>query len=140
MRHRSQCRRSSESRASYSPRFAPSPETGSGRAERRWPVAGAEVSCRASRGRQWRDHHALPDRLMRWRRRWLFLMFLRLRMLARVMIRFQIGNDSAVLHTDHAPRVPGDVGLVRHHDDGLAFIVQLVEEAENFLAGAAVEI
>ena len=57
-----------------------------------------------------------------------------------VLLDGQIGQHLAVLHADDPPGVAGDVRLVRHHDDRLPGVVQLVEQAEDFLARAAVEI
>src|SRR5687768_11617088 len=50
-----------------------------------------------------------------------------------------VGDDQAILHADDAGGMGGDIRLVGDDDDGLALIVQLVEEAEDVLGRAAVE-
>ena len=51
-----------------------------------------------------------------------------------------VGLNDAIAHHDVAARVGRDVRFVRHHDDGDAAVVQLLENSHDFDAGAAVEI
>src|SRR5262245_6435395 len=47
---------------------------------------------------------------------------------------------AAILHADNALRMPRHIRLMRHHDDRLPALMQLIEEGEDFLAGSAIEI
>src|SRR6187397_2314270 len=42
-----------------------------------------------------------------------------------------VAVDHAVAEHDDAPRVRGDVGLVRHHDDGLALVGEALEHLHD---------
>src|SRR6185437_7424285 len=43
-----------------------------------------------------------------------------------------IGGDPAIAEHHHAPRVLGDVGLVRHHDHRLPRVGEMLEHAHDF--------
>ena len=51
-----------------------------------------------------------------------------------------VAGDQPVANADDAPRVFGDVLLVRHHDDGVALPREFREERQDFRAGLGVEV
>src|SRR6267378_1615706 len=51
-----------------------------------------------------------------------------------------IGGDQAVAQRHHPRGVRGDVGLVRHHHDGLPLAVQVREDLHDFLTRRRVEV
>ena len=51
-----------------------------------------------------------------------------------------VAPDQAVAHVDDAPGVGRDVRLVGDQDDGLAGVVELLEDADDLLRGARVEV
>lgn len=57
-----------------------------------------------------------------------------------VLFDGEVGDDVAIFHADDAFCMTSDVGLVGDHDDGLAVVVELLEEGEDFLAGGGVEV
>src|ERR1019366_6331351 len=54
--------------------------------------------------------------------------------------RFLIAEDLAVANVDDAMRVLGDIVLVGDQDDGVALIVQTIEQRHNFHAGLRVQV
>ena len=51
-----------------------------------------------------------------------------------------VAGDQAVADADDAPRMPGDVLLVRDDNDGVALLRELLEQRHDFLAGLGIEI
>ena len=49
-------------------------------------------------------------------------------------------NDVPVFDADHTLRVLRDIGFVRHHHDGRAFAVQVVQQVHDLHAGDGIEI
>src|ERR1019366_6452827 len=54
--------------------------------------------------------------------------------------RFLIAEDLAVANVYDAMRVLGDIVLVGNEDDGVALIVQTIEQRHNFHAGLRVQV
>src|SRR6516162_6848434 len=52
------------------------------------------------------------------------------------LVRF----DDAVAHAHHPAGPGGDVVLVRHHDDGLAGLVQLLQELHDLVVGPRIKV
>ena len=49
-----------------------------------------------------------------------------------------VGGDAAIRDANDAVRIRGDVTVVGHHNDGVAFSVQSYENGHDFLAALAI--